>query len=124
MVAASIGGELHEIGIRMVSDFFEMDGWNTYYLGANSPTRSILEAVEQNKASILALSIAMPYHGRALKQTIDEIRAHPLGSNLKILVGGNALIRRNGDFGAFGADGFAADAESAVILANKLIIIS
>ncbi len=121
LVAASIGGELHEIGIRMVSDFFEMDGWNTYYLGANTPTRSILDAVVQNKSSVIALSIAMPYHGRLLKQTIDEIRAHPVGSDLKILIGGNALIRRNGDFQAFGADGFAFDAESAVTLVNHLV---
>lgn len=121
MVAASIGGELHEIGIRMVSDFFEMDGWNTYYLGANSPTSSILDAVKRHKSSVLALSIAMPYHGRLLKQAIEEIRAHSMGSDLKILVGGNAVNRRNGDFEAFGADGFAADAGSAVTLANQLI---
>lgn len=121
MIAASIGGELHEMGIRMVADFFEMDGWNTYYLGANTPTRSILDAAEQNKASLICLSIAMPYHGRLLKQCIDEIRSHPLGSTLKILVGGNAIIRRNGDFQAFGADGFAENAESAVTLANKLL---
>jgi methanogenic corrinoid protein MtbC1 len=121
MVAASIGGELHEMGIRMVADFFEMDGWNTYYLGANTPMRSILDAAEHNKASLICLSIAMPYHGRLLKQCIDEIRDHPQGSNLKILVGGNAVIRRNGDYQAFGADGFAENAESAVDLANKLL---
>ena len=121
MVAASIGGELHEIGIRMVSDFFEMDGWNTWYLGANTPTRSILNAVDQYHASIVALSIAMPYHGQILKQAIEEIRSHPLGTTLKILVGGNAINRRNGDYKAFGADGYAANAVSAVEVANKLV---
>ena len=34
MVATCIGSELHEIGLRMVTDYFEMDGWDTYYLGA------------------------------------------------------------------------------------------
>jgi methanogenic corrinoid protein MtbC1 len=121
MVAASIGGELHEIGIRMVSDFFEMDGWNTFYLGANAPTSSILKAADLHHATLIALSIAMPYHGHLLKQTIEEIRLHPLGADLKILVGGNAVIRRNGDYKAFGADGFAADAETAVELANQLV---
>ncbi|MDZ7776615.1 MAG: hypothetical protein U5L09_13885 [Bacteroidales bacterium] len=37
MVAATVGGELHEMGIRMVADFFEMEGWDTWYLGANAP---------------------------------------------------------------------------------------
>ncbi|MGC8603152.1 MAG: cobalamin B12-binding domain-containing protein, partial [Desulfomonilaceae bacterium] len=35
LVAACVGGELHEIGVRMVADFFEMEGWDTYYMGAN-----------------------------------------------------------------------------------------
>jgi len=105
----------------MVSDFFEMDGWNTYYLGANSPTRSILNAVDQYQASVVALSIAMPYHGHLLKQTIEEIRSHPSGTHLKILVGGNAVNRRNGDYRFFGADGFAHSAEGAVEVANQLI---
>ena len=38
IVAACVGGDLHEIGIRMVADFFEMDGWDTFYLGADVPT--------------------------------------------------------------------------------------
>jgi len=121
MVAATIGGELHEIGIRMVSDFFEMDGWNTYYLGANTPTSGILSAAEQNNASLIALSIAMPYHGQLLRQTIEEIRSHSLGAHLKILVGGNAVNRRSGDYTYFGADGFAFDAETAIGEANRLM---
>ena len=37
LVATCVNGELHEIGVRMVADLFEMEGWNTYYLGANTP---------------------------------------------------------------------------------------
>ena len=40
LVAACVSGELHEIGARIVADLFEMAGWDTYYLGANTPTRS------------------------------------------------------------------------------------
>jgi methanogenic corrinoid protein MtbC1 len=46
-VAACVSGELHELGIRMVSDFLEMEGWDTYYLGANSPASGILSAIEE-----------------------------------------------------------------------------
>ena len=121
MIGASIGGELHEIGIRMVSDFFEMDGWNTCYLGANSPASAILKAAELHRASLIALSIAMPYHGNLLKQTIEEIRSYPAGKTVKIMVGGNAVIRRNGNYRYFGADEFAPDADAAVALANQLV---
>ncbi|MBC8039173.1 MAG: B12-binding domain-containing protein, partial [Opitutaceae bacterium] len=37
LVATCVSGDLHEIGVRMVADFFEMAGWNTFYLGANTP---------------------------------------------------------------------------------------
>jgi signal transduction histidine kinase len=40
-------------GARMVADFFELDGWDTYFLGANTPTDSILRAVEERRADIL-----------------------------------------------------------------------
>ena len=60
MVAACAGEELHEIGIRMVADFFEMEGWDVYYTGANIPAKSILDAVKEQKADVVALSITMP----------------------------------------------------------------
>jgi len=37
MVGLCVSGELHEIGMRMVADLFEMTGWNVCYLGANMP---------------------------------------------------------------------------------------
>ena len=34
LVAARVADDLHEIGLRMVADFFEMEGWDTFYVGA------------------------------------------------------------------------------------------
>lgn len=45
MVATCIEDDLHELGIRMIADFFEMDGWNTYYLGSNTPISSIISTI-------------------------------------------------------------------------------
>ncbi|WP_455240747.1 cobalamin B12-binding domain-containing protein [Methanothermobacter tenebrarum] len=39
LIVTCINNELHELGLRIVSDFFEMNGWNSIYLGANTPTR-------------------------------------------------------------------------------------
>ena len=60
VVTACVGEELHEIGIRMVADFFVMDGWDVYSTGANTPAKSILAAVKEQKADVVALSITMP----------------------------------------------------------------
>jgi MerR family transcriptional regulator, light-induced transcriptional regulator len=121
LVAACVGGELHEIGIRMVTDFFEMEGWDTYYLGANSPASGILKAVEENEANVVGLSAAMPYHRSLLRETIQQIRNSSTGKNVKILIGGNALNHDKDKWGDFGADGYAPNAEKAVEVASQLI---
>jgi methanogenic corrinoid protein MtbC1 len=43
LVATCVGGDLHEIGARMVADFFEMEGWDTFFLGANTPISGTLQ---------------------------------------------------------------------------------
>ncbi|NHB69582.1 cobalamin-dependent protein [Perlabentimonas gracilis] len=120
MVAACVGGELHEIGIRMVADFFEMDGWDTYYLGANSPANSIIKAIESNNAQVVALSAAMPFHRQLMRETISKIQQSNAGSNVKIMIGGHAVNTTRDDWRSFNADGYAPNAQEAIEVANKL----
>ncbi len=40
LVVTSTDGDLHELGVRMVADFFKMEGWDTFYLGANTTATS------------------------------------------------------------------------------------
>ena len=119
MIAANVGGELHEIGLRMVADFFEMDGWDTYYLGANTPAKSILQAIEENKADLVGLSIAIPSHISSLKDAIILIRK-AYNNKVKILIGGYALMEIGENWKLFNADGYAEDARKAVQLGNLL----
>ena len=60
VVVASVERDLHEIGIRMVADFFEMDRWDTYYIGPNTPALSLLRAARDRKADVIAISCTMP----------------------------------------------------------------
>jgi methanogenic corrinoid protein MtbC1 len=120
-VASCVGGELHEIGIRMVGDFFEMDGWDTYYLGANTPVAPLLNAIEENNPDVIGLSISMPYHRGLIKQTIQQIREHFAEKSQIILVGGNGIKNKREIWKQLEADGYAPDAEKAVDLANQLI---
>lgn len=120
-IGACVGGELHEIGIRMVADFFEMEGWDTYYLGANAPASTILKAVEENGADLVGLSIAMPFHRNLLKDTITDIRKSSTGKELKILIGGVALNNKIG-INEFNADGWAPNAQKAIEKANELVV--
>jgi len=120
-IGACIGGELHELGIRMVGDFFEMEGWDTYYLGANTPVATIITAIEENHADVVGLSISMPYHRSLVKDAIDEIQKHFGPAFPKKLVGGNGINHNNEIWKYLGADGYGSDAQEAVDCAKQLI---
>jgi methanogenic corrinoid protein MtbC1 len=120
LVATSIAGELHEIGGRIVADFFEMEGWDTYYLGANSPTPAILQALAERKAHLLAVSASMTFHVRAVEELIVAIRAAEGLRAVKVMVGGYPFNVEPELWRRVGADAYAADASEVVAAAGHL----
>jgi len=113
MVATCVSGELHEIGMRMVADFFEMAGWDSHYLGANVPRRDVVGALKARRAAVLGISATL---GRHLGQVMDLValtRAE-VGPAPIILVGGHPFNIDPDLWRRVGADGMAADADLAV----------
>ncbi|MFS0725110.1 cobalamin-dependent protein [Paenibacillus sp. 1P07SE] len=122
MVAACVGEELHEIGLRMLSDMFEMNGWDTYYTGANVPVPDIIDTLVERKADVLALSVTMTYHVTLVKELIGNIREHVECRQVKILVGGLPFNIDKKLWKSVGADGYAPDAKEALQTANDLLL--
>jgi len=56
--------EYHQIGIKMISDVFEMNGWNSYFLGANTPTDELISFSKTIKPDIFAISLSIYFHLR------------------------------------------------------------
>jgi methanogenic corrinoid protein MtbC1 len=50
--------ELHAVGLRMVADFLEADGWEVLLLGPGAPAGDIVELVESEQPDLVALSTA------------------------------------------------------------------
>lgn len=46
----------HTIGLRMVSDYLQLCGWTTYYLGANVPVAAFLDTVRKQEPDLVLLS--------------------------------------------------------------------
>lgn len=89
LVGCAIGSELHEIGSRMLSDIFEYNGWDTYYLGAALPESAIISAIEEYKPDLLTLSVTMPPYLSQCEKIVANIKKkYP---ELKIAVGGQAF---------------------------------
>jgi methanogenic corrinoid protein MtbC1 len=119
IVVACIGGELHDVGARMVGDFFEMDGWEAYFCGADTPQRAIGEVVVERAADVLAVSATMGHRLHAVQDLVERMRADPRCAHVRILVGGHPFGVDPALWRTVGADGSAPDAAAAVELANR-----
>jgi methanogenic corrinoid protein MtbC1 len=119
LVAACISEEQHEIGLRMVTDLLEMDGWDTYFLGANTPLNTIPDTIIEKKAKVIAISITLSSHLYYMDILLNLVKQKV--PYVKVLVGGYPFNIDKDLWQKVGADGYALDAESALQVANKLI---
>ena len=91
VVVACVENELHQIGVKMIGDVFEMHGWNAYFLGSDTHVRELLVYIKMINPDMLALSLSICIHLPRLEAMIRAIRAeYP---TLPILVGGQAFSR-------------------------------
>lgn len=118
-IVAAAPNEYHEIGAHMVADFLEMDGWQVYFLGANTPTVELLKMVRDKNPVMIAISVTMPFNLKYVKQMIEAIRTNFIDQNIKVMAGGLSVNMADNTWEKIGADGCAYNAEQAVELANK-----
>lgn len=120
-VGASVAGDLHEIGIRMVSDFFEMDGWDTVFLGSNVPSADLIKTLQDRKPSVVGISATITPNVESVVTLIRAIRAAPGCQSVKIIVGGYPFLIVPDLWRQVDADGTCQSAQGAVDLASQLI---
>ena len=123
-LAASIGGDLHDVGIRMVADLLESEGWQVDCLGANMPTGDLVEhAVDEMgrpQFHLFALSASTGLMVRATAGAIDALRAAAPEHRLPIMVGGGPFRLVPDLWRIVGADGCATSASEAVRVAKAI----
>jgi len=119
VVVACVSGEPHELGARMVGDFFDMAGWDTYFCGANTPHGACVQSVVERAADVLCVSATMGYQLHAVPELIQSVRADPRCAKLRVMVGGYPFTVDPALCQTVGADGTAADADAAVALASE-----
>lgn len=81
--------EYHEIGAIMNTHFMMLEGFDAYYIGANTPKVEILSALRAYHPDYIALSVTNPYNLVVTKQTTDEIRR--FFPEIGIILGGQAF---------------------------------
>lgn len=85
-----VNKEYHKLGARMAADVFVLNGWETYFLGASTPTKEILKYVEAKKPDIVGLSFSFYINIMKLIDVVREIKNK--FPSQKIMLGGRAEL--------------------------------
>ena len=67
VLVACVGGERHDLGARMVSDFYEMAGYSVRFLGANVEAERLLAILREDPPDLLGLSVTMTFNVESLR---------------------------------------------------------
>ncbi len=125
-VAASVEGNAHDVGVRVLADLLEADGWSVVYLGASVPGAELAQAVEMFRADLVAVSAGLGCQLPAVTQTIECLRSGgECGRNVRILLGGAGFAGTDDAQPAplwrrLGADGYASSIDEGLRVAAQL----
>jgi methanogenic corrinoid protein MtbC1 len=81
--------ETRDLGLRMVADRFDMAGWTTYLLGADTPREEIAAGARALAVDAVVLSSSTHFHRLALRHLVDWLKAEL--PEVKVWVGGPAF---------------------------------
>lgn len=82
--------EYHDIGARMISDYLTLLGYNTFFIGANTPKKEIIHAVEYLAPDLVCISVSNYYHLTRLHSLVESLKTSN-AEPFKIVIGGYAV---------------------------------
>lgn len=104
IIALNPGSELHNIGLKMISDILEIDGCNVLYLGSNVPVQSLINAIQAEKPDFITISTTLQHNIDSATNMITALRNNFGKKAPKIIVGGSAFINSDNVLDITGAD--------------------
>lgn len=91
VLAACVEGEMHELGLRMVSGLLRQRGVRMHFLGANVATSFLVESVMMREPDAVVLSITLDANRESLQNAIRALRRSiPPQVQPIVVVGGSA----------------------------------
>ena len=102
MILCTVKGDLHDIGKNIVKIIMEASGFEVFDLGIDVPVDTIVQAVKDKGASIVALSGVLTLAVESMKKTVDALAATGIRDKVKVLVGGAPINERTSEY--IGAD--------------------
>jgi len=117
VVMGTVKGDLHDIGKNLVTMMLKGGGLRVVDVGIDVEPEQFVEKARESNANIVGLSALLTTTMPQMKEVVQALK--DAGVDAKVIVGGAPVTQDYAD--DIGADGYAADAASAVDLANELI---
>lgn len=115
----TVKGDLHDIGKNLVSMMLEGGGFEVIDLGVDVSPEKYVETVKNGSVNLIGMSALLTTTMLNMKATIDALKAANVRDNVKVVIGGAPVTDNYAQ--EIGADGYAADAATAVDVVKSLI---
>jgi 5-methyltetrahydrofolate--homocysteine methyltransferase len=118
-VMGTVKGDVHDIGKNLVNIMLEGAGFTVYDLGVNVAPEVFVQQVQEHQPDVVGFSAFLTTTMPMFKANINALEKAGIRDEVIVMVGGAPVTQEYAD--AVGADGYAADASTAVRLAKDLI---
>ena len=115
----TVKGDVHDIGKNLCNIMLEGAGFTVIDLGVNVAPERFVEEIEKNDPDIVGMSAFLTTTMPMFKANINAIEKAGIRNDVIVMVGGAPVTQEYAD--AVGADGYAADASTAVKRAKELV---
>jgi 5-methyltetrahydrofolate--homocysteine methyltransferase len=116
-LVATVQGDLHDIGKNLVAMMLKGAGFEVIDLGVDVSPEKFVEQVKAKGVQLVGMSALLTTTMPGMEKTIQALKE--AGVSAKIMIGGAPVTQGYAD--KIGADGYAADAASAVDMAKSLV---
>jgi len=117
-VIGTVKGDLHDVGKNLVSIMLEGAGYEIHDLGIDVPADKFVTAVRELQPDFVGLSAMLTTTMLAMRDVIEALKQAGVREQVKVVVGGAPLTDAFAQ--QIGADGYATDANRAVVLVQSL----
>lgn len=118
---ARTAGEKHTLGLSITSKCYRHAGWQVDGGAHVEAGPTLLMALRETHYDVVGVSVGVSHRAPECRTLVRDIRAASCNANLKIVLGGPALIAEPHVFDHVGADFIALDAMEAVEVCDQFV---
>lgn len=119
LALGTVKGDLHDIGKNLVAMMLEGAGFEIIDLGVDVAPEKYLAAIKEKQVKLIGMSALLTTTMLNMKATIEALKSSGLRDSVKVIIGGAPVTQSYAD--EIGADGYAADAATAVSVVKQLL---